>query len=372
MRDTIGNALTLTLFGESHGAAIGAVLNGIAAGVRVDEAFIAAQMELRRAKGKISTARVEADAVRILSGVVNGRATGTAIALIIENTNTRSADYTAAQTLLRPGHADFTAFEKYGGFQDTRGGGHFSGRLTAPLVAACSICTALLREKGIHIATHLASCAGVRDDVFSEDAERLSAQLAALNQSPFAVLNAEKGAQMTQAIERAAKEGDSVGGVLETAVLGLPAGVGEPFFTSAESTLAALLFSIPAVKGVEFGTGFALAEMRGSEANDAFRMRSGKIATRTNHNGGINGGITNGMPLVFRTVIKPTPSIYKPQDTVDYAARENAVLQITGRHDPCIAHRARVVQDSVTAFALADLLTVAHGAAWQEDAWSTV
>ena len=222
------------------------------------------------------------------------------------------------------------------------------------------------------IATHLAQCAGVYDNAFSGEEATLKNQLHALNSTDFAVLNAEKGAEMTAAIEKAAAEGDSVGGVLETVIFGLPAGLGEPFFTSVESELAALLFSMPAVKGIEFGDGFGFAALRGSAANDAFVLEQNKIRTATNHNGGINGGITNGMPLVLRTVIKPTPSIYKPQNTVDFNTKQPATLQIAGRHDPCIVHRARVVQDSLVAFGLADLCSMAFGAQWQEEtAWNT-
>lgn len=372
MSDTFGHGITLTVFGESHGPAVGAAVTGLAPGVPVDTDFMRAQMELRRAKGKISTARTEADAVRIVSGVSRGVATGTALTLLIENTNTRSADYAKAAGLLRPGHADYTAFLKYGGYQDARGGGHFSGRLTAPVVAACSIFTRLLRQKGVRIATHLARCAGVDDAPFSDDPALLQEQAEALNRAEFAVLDAARGAEMTRAIEAAAAAGDSVGGILETVLLGLPAGLGEPFFGSVESTLAALFFSIPAVKGVEFGLGFGFADLRGSTANDPFRMKNGRIVTATNHNGGINGGITNGMPVLVRTVVKPTPSIHKKQQTVDFFARENAELQIEGRHDPCILHRARVVQDSLAAFGIADLCTQHFGTRWQEEApWNT-
>ena len=367
MRDTFGSALTLTLFGESHGSAIGAVIGGLAPGVAIDEAFMAAQMDKRRAKGALSTQRTEADKVQLLSGVHGGFSTGTALCLQIENTNLRSADYAKTQDLLRPGHADFTAHAKYHGFQDARGGGHFSGRLTAPLVAAGSIFTKLLAQKGVTIATHLAQCAGVSDAAFSTNPCELKAQLDALNQMDFAVLDCDKAAQMTAAIEAAALEGDSVGGVLETVVLGLPAGLGEPFFSSVESQLAALLLSIPAIKGIEFGTGFGFAALRGSEANDAFVMEDLFVKTSTNHNGGINGGITNGMPLVLRTVVKPTPSIYKTQHTVDFAAKQNTTLQIHGRHDPCVVHRARVVQDSLVAFGLADLCSMALGTTWQQE-----
>lgn len=371
MRDTYGHAITLTLFGESHGAAIGAVLGGLAAGVPIDVDFMASQMEKRRAKGAISTARKEADAVHILSGALHGVSTGTALTLQIENTEAHSDDYAKTSTLLRPGHADYTAYAKYHGFQDARGGGHFSGRLTAPLVAAGSIFTKLLATKGVSIATHLAQCAGVTDAAFSADETILKAQMDALNAADFAVIDAAKGAEMTAAITAAAAMGDSVGGVLETAIVGLPAGFGEPFFTSVESVLAALLYSMPAVKGIEFGDGFGFANLRGSSANDAFRMRSGKIATATNHNGGINGGITNGMPILLRTAVKPTPSIYQMQNTVDITTKQNATLQISGRHDPCIVHRARVVQDSLCALGIADLCTMACGTTWQEaGAWN--
>ena len=309
--------------------------------------------------------------MRVLSGVYRGAATGTALTLVIENTNTRSGDYTKTEELLRPGHADYTAHMKYGGHQDARGGGHFSGRLTAPVVAAGSIFTKLLQTKGVAIATHLAQCAGIDDAPFSGDPARLKEQLDALNAADLAVLDPLRARAMTQAIEAAAAEGDSVGGILETVVLGLPAGLGEPFFGSVESTLAALLFSIPAVKGVEFGLGFGFAGLTGSRANDAFRMQGTRVVTATNHNGGVNGGISNGMPLVLRTVVKPTPSIYKVQQTVDFAAKRNATLQISGRHDPCILHRARVVQDSLVAFGLADLCGQHFGTAWQEGtAWN--
>lgn len=341
MSDTYGKSVTLTIFGESHGPAVGATVTGLAPGVPVDMEFMRGQMEKRRAKGKISTSRTEADAVRVLSGVYRGAATGTALTLVIENTNTRSGDYTKTEELLRPGHADYTAHMKYGGHQDARGGGHFSGRLTAPVVAAGSIFTKLLQTKGVAIATHLAQCAGIDDAPFSGDPARLKEQLDALNAADFAVLDPLRARAMTQAIEAAAAEGDSVGGILETVVLGLPAGLGEPFFGSVESTLAALLFSIPAVKGVEFGLGFGFAGLTGSRANDSFRMQGTRVVTATNHNGGVNGGISNGMPLVLRTVVKPTPSIYKVQQTVDFAAKRNATLQISGRHDPCILHRAR-------------------------------
>ncbi len=317
MNDTYTGAISLSIFGESHGPAVGATLSGLAAGVPVDEAYIAREMDKRRAAGKLSTKRTEPDKVHFLSGVYRGFTTGTAVTLVIENTNTRSEDYAKTQDLLRPGHADWTAHLKYRGFQDARGGGHFSGRLTAPLVAACAILKQMLEKRGVVIGTHLAQCAGVEDEPLAPGGEALARQLRALGAVAFPALSSVKAKAMQGAIEAAAAEGDSVGGVLETAVLGLPAGLGEPFFGSVESVLAGLLFSIPAVKGVEFGTGFALAGMRGSQANDALRMHAGRVVTTTNHNGGVNGGITNGMPLVFRTAVKPTASIYQVQQTVD-------------------------------------------------------
>ena len=376
MKNTYGSAIALTIFGESHGAAIGAVLDGLAAGIPVDEEFIAAQMEKRRAKkGGLSTSRIEADKVRFLSGVYNGRTTGTAITMVIENTNTRSGDYAKTLGLCRPGHADYTAHVKYGGFEDFRGGGHFSGRITAALCAAGALCQSILLAKGIRVATHAARIAGMEDEAFALEEEKLNAQLAALDAcTGLPVLSEAAGEAMQQAIRAAASEGDSVGGVLETAVTGLPAGAGEPFFDSVESQLAHLLFSIPAVKGVEFGAGFAMAGLRGSVANDPMTIKDGRVVTTTNNNGGVNGGITNGMPLVVRTAVKPPPSIYKPQQTVDMGSMQPAELQIQGRHDPCIAHRAAIVQTAAVAFGLVDLLTQRWGPLWQaeeEAPWNT-
>lgn len=369
MKNTFGSDLSLTIFGESHGRAIGAVLDGMAAGVPVDEAFLAACMDKRRARGDgLSTPRVEADTVQLLSGVMNGRTTGTAIALMIENTNTRSGDYAKTADLLRPGHADYTAYAKYHGFQDARGGGHFSGRVTAALVAGGAIVLSALHRAGIDITTHIAECAGIADTRFAlDDAAQLAAQVEALASKPegFAVLDESVEEPMKAAIRTAGAEGDSVGGMLETAILGLPAGIGEPYFDSVESEIAHLAFSVPAVKGIEFGTGFGFAGMRGSEVNDAFRMTpQGAVVTATNHNAGVNGGIANGMPVVFRTVVKPTPSIYKQQDTVDYLAKKDAQLSIQGRHDPCIVPRAAIVQTCAAALAVGDLLTARYGEAW--------
>lgn len=362
MKNTFGSAVSLTIFGESHGPAVGAVLDGLAAGLPVDTAEIAAAMDRRRARGDgLSTSRTEPDEVELLSGVLDGHTTGTPLTFVIRNTNTRSGDYAKTAALLRPGHADYTAFAKYEGFQDARGGGHFSGRITAASVAAGSVCRQVLAGLGIRVYTHIARCAGIDDAPLDYNA--LPPEPAA---GHFALADPAKEIPMQEAIRAAGAEGDSVGGILETVVTGIPAGVGEPFFDSVESELSHLMFSIPAVKGVEFGAGFAFAGLRGSTANDAFRMDGDRVVTATNRNGGVNGGITNGMPVVFRTVVKPTPSIYKQQDTVDYMAKQNAELTIHGRHDPCIVPRAAVVQDTLTALGILDLWTVRYGTAAQK------
>lgn len=360
MKNTFGNNISITLFGESHGEAIGCVLDGIAPGIEVDEEFIASQMEKRKGINSISTPRREADKVRILSGVFEGKTTGTPIALMIENQTQHSKDYSATKDLARPGHADFTAQCKYGGFQDYRGGGHFSGRITAPIVAAGAICLKALNKKGIEIGTHISSCAGVKD----RDFENLGEDIELLKNKEMPTLCDKAAEDMISAIENARNDGDSVGGVLTTAVVGMPSGAGEPWFDTVESLLAHALFSIPAVKGVEFGKGFGFANMKGSAANDEFFMEDGRVQTKTNNNGGINGGITNGMPIVFSCAVKPTPSIFKEQNTVDFIKNEDAVLSVKGRHDPAIIHRARVVVDSITAITLCDLLSTKFGTDW--------
>ncbi len=355
MKNTFGHSVTVTLFGESHGQSIGVVIDGLTPGLEVDLNLIRHQLSLRRPWGRISTSRVEADEFSIVSGVYEGRTTGTPICILIPNTNTKSGDYD--RQIPRPGHADYTAQCKYHGYQDARGGGHFSGRLTAPLVAAGAIAIAALRKKGIEIGTHIAVLADVND----RDFDRYDKDIKLLSDMTFPVLDAQAAEQMQARIAQAAEEGDSVGGTLESVVTGLPAGLGEPWFDTVEGLLSHALFSIPAVKGVAFGAGFGFANMRGSEANDAFRVENGKIVTATNHNGGINGGITNGMPLRFSCVIKPTPSIFREQDSVNMDTLQNAVLSIRGRHDPTIVHRARVVVDSVTALVLTDILAQRFG-----------
>ncbi len=352
MKNNIGQNISMTLFGESHGPAIGIVLDGLPAGFPISMERIVSDLEKRKAKGKISTQRHEADAPQIVSGFFEGYTTGTALTILIENGNTKSKDYQKTHGRLRPGHADYTAFEKYHGHQDYRGGGHFSGRLTACLVAAGSICRQILEAKGVYIGSHIQQLYTVQDEKFSTDLEELKAQIEAMNQVEFASLS--KTEEMKKVAEQAASEGDSVGGILETAVIGLPVGLGEPAFDSIESTLSHLLFSVPAVKGVSFGAGFDFANMKGSQANDPFIKKGDKIETSTNNNAGINGGITNGMPILINTVIKPTPSIFKEQDSVDYFTQKEEKLVIQGRHDPSIIHRARIVVDSMVAFGILD------------------
>jgi len=363
MKNTFGNSVAVTLFGESHGAYIGAVIDGLAPGIDVDEAYISHMLDLRRPSGKISTPRQERDAFQIVSGMINGKTTGTPVTILIPNENVKSGDYAQMRTTARPSHADYTAQCKYHGYQDARGGGHFSGRITAALVAAGAICKSALENKGILIGTHVKRCAGIPD----RDFDHLESDIRNVNEKTFAVLDASCEEKMKDAILRAAADGDSVGGVLETAITGMPAGVGEPWFDSIESQLAHMMFSIPAVKGIEFGAGFSIADMRGSTANDPMRMENGKVVTISNHNGGVNGGITNGMPIVFRTAIKPTPTIFKPQDTIDFKEMTDAELTPKGRHDPAIVHRARVVQDAAAAIVICDALAMRFGTDWLGD-----
>ena len=356
MKNTFGNALTVTLFGESHGKGIGVILDGLAPGIEIDDALIRTRLEQRKPRASTGTARREADAYEILSGAYEGKTTGTPLCLVIYNENQKSGDYAALRATPRPGHADLAAEEKYHGFQDTRGGGHFSGRLTAALVAAGALVESALKKMGISIYTHIERMGNIRDDALCER------NTAVLDEKLFPVISDTAANAMQEYIIAAGKEGDSVGGILESKIFGLPAGLGEPWFDSFEGVLSHALFSIGGIKGVEFGAGFAIADMKGSEANDPFLYnQDGRIVTETNNNGGINGGITNGMPVHFRCAVKPTPSIYKEQRTVDLCKNENTRLKIEGRHDPAIVHRAAPVVSAVTALAVADVLTVRYG-----------
>lgn len=356
MRGSFGQHFRLTIFGESHGGAIGMVIDGIPSGTPIDEEAIARDMA-RRAPGSdpTATSRKEPDRVKIVSGLFEGRATGTPLCGLIENTNTRSGDYAQLRAKMRPGHADYAGRVKYEGFNDPRGGGHFSGRITAPLVFAGSIARQLLASKGITIGAHIAAIGSLADDAF--DPALVSANtLRSLHESRFPLLDPTKEAPMRELVAQAKAALDSIGGVIECAAAGVPAGIGSPFFGSVESVASQLLFSVPAVKAVEFGDGMALSFLHGSQANDAMRFESGRVTCLTNHNGGVTGGITNGMPIILRAAIKPTPSIGQPQQTVDLAAGENTELSIVGRHDPCIVPRAVVVIESALAIALCELM----------------
>ncbi len=361
MRGQWGEKLSLSIFGESHGEAVGIVIDGLPSGIAVDTELVAADMA-RRAPGRdpSATPRRESDAVRILSGVYRGITTGAPLCGVIGNTNVRPQDYDAVPGAMRPGHADYTGWVKYHGFNDPRGGGHFSGRLTAPLVFAGAIARQILSRLGITIGAHIQSIHTVRD-MLLDDAAVDAAQLMALRSRAFPVLDESVEADMRAAIEQAREQGDSVGGVVACAAAGVPAGWGEPFFGSVESVLSGLLFSIPAVKGVSFGQGFGLTTLYGSEANDPFYFDEGEVRCRTNRHGGALGGITSGMPVVARVGIKPTPSIAQKQQTIDVRKGQDVVLEIGGRHDPCIVPRAVPVVEAVMAIGLLSLYLEVEG-----------
>lgn len=361
MKSSFGQAIQINVFGESHGEKIGVVINGLAPGIKIDLEYLNHQLDLRKPKGRISTQRHESDEPHIVSGYFNGFTTGTSLCIEFDNANTQSKDYSSIKSKMRPSHADYTAQLKYEGYQDYRGGGHFSGRLTTAIVAAGAICSQILKQKGIKIGTHIKNIQDIEDIPFDCDLNLCEKQLDRLNDLYFPVLDNTRAEDMNIFIEKCASEGDSCGGVLESIVLNMPGGIGEPMFDSIESILSHLIFSVPAVKGVEFGLGFDFANYKGSEVNDNLQFKDGEVITKTNHNGGINGGISNGMPLLIKTVIKPTASIYKIQDTIDIARGENIKFQIEGRHDPAIIHRARVVIDSVIAIGLLDLLVQRYG-----------
>ena len=355
MGATWGNKIKVSIFGESHGRAVGINIDGLPSGFILDEEKILFEMA-RRAPGKnnLSTARKEPDMPEILSGYFNGRTTGTPLSAVIYNQDTRSKDYDKTKDYLRPGHADYSGFVKYDGYNDYRGGGHFSGRLTAPLVFAGAICKQILESKGIKIVSHISSIKDIKDDDFNslnfnEDIENLKNEEIPLN---------NKGLEdkIRHEILQAKYNGDSVGGVIECMVYGLKAGVGDPFFDSVESTLAHLMFSVPAVKGIEFGLGFKMTEIFGSEANDEYYLDNENIKTRSNNNGGVLGGITNGMPVTFKVAIKPTASIAKIQNTVDINKKEEVSFRVEGRHDPCIVLRAIPVIEAVTAIGILNLI----------------
>lgn len=353
MSSTYGENLKLSIFGQSHGPAVGMALDGIPAGLPVDLDALQAFLN-RRAPGQNpwSTPRKEEDRPDFLAGLVDRHTCGAPIAAVIHNHNTRSGDYAALRDCPRPGHADYTAQVKYGGFQDAAGGGHFSGRLTAPLCIAGGLCIQWLEEKGIRLAARILSIGGVEDetgyDPTNPPLERI--------RQKFPTLSPTAGEKMRDRIEQVRSQGDSVGGIIECFVTGLPAGLGEPMFGGVESRIAGILYGIPAVKGVEFGAGFTVARLKGSENNDPFLLEHGTVRTATNHSGGILGGITNGMPLIFRVAMKPTPSISLPQQSVSLSRGESAALEVSGRHDPCIVPRAVPVIEAAAAIAIYDMI----------------
>lgn len=355
-----GNCIKISIFGESHGKAIGITIDGLKPGIPLDHEYIRTELQ-RRAPGgsELVTSRKEADEYEILSGCFEGKTTGTPLCAVIYNSDRKSGDYESLKSLMRPSHGDYTGYIKYKGFNDYRGGGHFSGRLTAPLVFAGAIFKKLLEERGIFIGSHIKSIGQEQDEDF-EKASVSVERLKSLGGMKFPVLLPEMEAPMKQLIARAKENMDSVGGIIETAVVGIEPGIGEPFFDSVESTLAHLLFSIPGVKGVEFGAGFEIAGMYGSQANDEYHMDGNKVKTYSNNNGGIIGGLTDGMPIVFRTAFKPTPSIARIQRTIDIESMTNTELEIKGRHDPCIVPRALPVVEAAAAAALLDLILQAE------------
>lgn len=361
MSSEFGRNLKVTVFGESHSAGIGAVISGIPAGIEIDMDRVAAFMALRvPGKNKLSTARKEADLPEVLSGILDGVTTGSPICAVIRNTDTRSGDYKNIMDVPRPGHSDFAAYMRYGGKNDVRGGGHFSGRLTAPLCFAGAICLQILESKGIYVGAHIQSVGEV-EDVRFDDVHPTIEGLTGPMWKAFPVIDDEAGAKMQQEILAAAEDQDSIGGVIECVIAGVEPGFGAHMTDGVENRLAAAMFGVSAVKGIEFGSGFAGSRMRGSQNNDPFCIEDGKVRTVTNHHGGSLGGITSGMPIRFAVAMKPTPSISKPQQSVSLSRMESETLVIKGRHDPCIVHRAVPVVAAVAAMTVLDMIYEGKG-----------
>ena len=358
MSNTLGEKVKVTVFGESHGPYVGAILDGLSSGIKVNEGSIRSLLEKRRPSGKGETSRVEKDEFQIVSGVFNGFTTGSPITILIPNANVHSLDYEKLKDIPRPSHADYVSKVKYDGFADYRGGGHFSGRVTAGLVGLGAIVLDALKEKGIRVHVHIQECGGVVDEALPlEDMEALDE----LSQKAFPTVSERKGELMKEAMENAGKEGDSIGGVIEVAITGCPIGLGEPWFSSVEGKISEACFAIGGIKGIEFGDGFAYKDKKGSNANDQYAYEKGEVKTVSNHNGGVNGGISNGEPILFRVAVKPTPSIYKAQQSVDLESKENVELRVEGRHDPAIIRRVCPVIKAMTAFVIADLLEMKEG-----------
>lgn len=356
MSNTIGNQIKLTLFGESHGPQIGAVLDGLTPGIYIDEEKIKRNLSLRRPDHKQETSRVETDEFEIISGVFQHYTTGAPLCILIKNNNIRSQDYEENAFLARPSHADYVAYEKYHGYADYRGGGHFSGRISAAIVAAGSILLSALEKFQIHLATHILRLGTIQDRSFQD----VNKDVLFLKESSFPVLNDLQSA-CEEAMMKAKKEKDSIGGLTQTGVINLPVGLGEPWFCSLEGVLAQALFGIGGIKGIEFGAGFHFCDLKGSEANDPFFMSEQKVMTISNHSGGINGGISNGMPVIFSCAVRPTPSIAQVQKTIQLQKKENADLLICGRHDPAIVRRICIVITCLSAIVISDQLAVRYG-----------
>ena len=354
MSSMMGEKLRISLFGQSHGAAIGVVMDGLPAGEQID--LEALRFFLRRRApggGGLSTSRQEKDEPRFLSGLLGGRTCGAPLCAVIENTDARPEDYREISGRPRPSHCDYPVHLRYGGYQDARGGGHFSGRLTAPLCVAGGVAIQILKRRGIHLGAHAEQVGSARDRRF-HPTELALEDLALPTTRRIPVLDESKAQSMEKEILAAADEGDSVGGVVECAAIGMPAGIGDPLFGGMENRLSSALFGIPGVRGVEFGTGFAAAGMRGSQHNDPYRLKDGRVVTGTNHHGGILGGITTGMPLVFRVALKPTSSIAMEQKTVDLATMTEKTMRVPGRHDPCIVLRAVPCVEAAAGIVLLD------------------
>lgn len=360
MKNVLGNNITLTVFGESHGAYVGAVIDGLCAGVEIDLEFIKECLDKRRPQGKNETSRVENDDFEIVSGVFNGFSTGSPICILIPNKNVKSSDYESIKNLARPSHVDYVCKEKYHSYFDYRGGGHFSGRISAGIVACGAIMLKALETLNIKISSHILKCGKVYDNNFFD----YDNEIAKLSKSSFPVINDDVLDLMKEEINVASNNNDSIGGIVQTAIVNLPIGIGEPLFSSLEGELSKALFAIGGIKGVEFGLGFDFSNHYGSEVNDEFSILDGKVITKTNNNGGINGGISNGMPIIMKTCLKPTPSISKEQNTVDLLKNKNTTIKVKGRHDPCIVHRARVVVDSMVAIGILDLYVQRFGYEW--------
>ena len=357
MSATWGRNFKVTIFGESHGSHIGIVIDGLAPGLEIDMEKVLDEMK-RRAPGQnsLTTARSESDYPEIISGIFEGYTTGAPLTAIIKNKDHRSKDYSQLKNIMRPGHADYTSKVRYDGYNDYRGSGHFSGRITAPLVFAGAVAKQILEKKKVYIGSHIKSVKNIQDETF-ENSSLTKEKFEELKKMQLPLLNSSKEEEIRNLILETKKEGNSLGGVVECAAIGIDAGYGDPFFDSVESVISSIVFSVPGIKGIEFGAGFEMTGMNGSQANDSFYYDEDKnIKTYTNNNGGINGGITNGMPVVFRAAVKPTPSIALKQNTINIETEENTELELNGRHDPIIVPRAVPVLEAAMAIAIVDII----------------